>query len=225
MKSTYRIFLFFLIFPLVFGYNPVTDTLSRSLGLDFLSGQSDYYTGCESPTKTMTFKEIHAGYRSNLFSRITFHIDGGLVPTDVEPTDNYGGGRDLFGYIVGGYDVNWEYFGFGLGLGNSLPFIDPYLRLGSSRIIYADAGFSHRFPLGSSGVFSAGVGSGFGTDDFNVWVGGGSGFHFGGLADDKFEGFSARLDCRVSKRLAFNLGVLNGDNNSKSAWLGLRYYF
>lgn len=124
MKSGYRTFLIFLVFPMAFGYNPVTDTLSQSFDLDLLTGQSNYWTGCESPTKTMTFQEIHAGYRKKVQDRATIHVDGGLLPTDVEPVDSYGGGKKLYGYINGGVDCDWEYLGFGVGAGTKT-FLGP----------------------------------------------------------------------------------------------------
>jgi len=225
MKSNYKTFLFLLIFPMAFGYNPVMDTLSKNIELDFLTGQSPYYTGCESPVKTMAFQEVHAGYKTRVSDRVTLHIDGGLVPTDVEPIDAYGGGNALFGYVVGGFDVDWEYFGTGLGLGNGPPVFDPYLRLGSKKILYLDAGFDHRFPLASTGNLAIGVGSGFGTDKLNVWLGMGGNLQFGGLDNSEYGGYGASMDLRVSEAVAVKFGGLYGDNNSKSAWLGLRYYF
>lgn len=229
MKSGYRAFLMFLIFPMAFGYNPVTDTLSQSFELDLLTGQSNYWTGCESPTKTMTFQEIHAGYKNKVQDRVTIHVDGGLLPTDIEPVDSYGGGKKLYGYINGGFDCDWKYLGLGVGAGTKT-FLDPYLRLGSRKILYADLGFAHRFPLASSGMFTLGLGSGFGTEKLNLWVGSGGGLLSGGDAVDNsdFGGYSVNVDYRIDERFAIKFGGLKdltGNSSSRSAWVGVRYYF
>lgn len=225
MKSTYRTFFFVLILGLPFGYNPVTDTMSQALNLDFLVGRSDYYTGCESPKSTIDFQELHAGYRAETSHGVAFHVDGGLVPTETQSVEGYQGRKATFGYLVGGTDIDWNWGEFGIGGGNIKPFFAPYLRLGPRRILYVDAGLSHRFPLASSGVVNLGFGSGFGTDKVDLWVGWGGDMQCGGLSVNEFGGYSASLNLRLSETIAIKLGGLRGNNNSESTWLGMSYYF
>lgn len=108
MKSTYRTFFLVLILGMPLGYNPVTDTLSKAFNVDFLVGRSDYYTGCNSPATTIDFQEVHGGYKVETSQRVSFHVDGGLVPTDVHSVEGYQGGKATFGYLVGGTDVDWN---------------------------------------------------------------------------------------------------------------------
>lgn len=225
MKSTYRTFILVLVIGMPFGYNPVTDTLSQALDLDFLVGRSKYYTGCETPSTVIDFQEVHAGYKTRTPEGVTVHVDGGLVPTEVQSVEGYQGGKATYGYLVGGADVDWKWAGLGLGLGSVKPFFAPYFRLGPKNIFYVDAGIAHRFPLASSGVVNLGFGSGFGTDKIGLWVGLGGGLQCGGLDLGEFGGFSASLKLKLSENVAVRFGGLRGDNTAQSTWLGMSYYF
>lgn len=225
MKSYYRTLVLVLVAGMPFGYSPVTDTLGSALGLDFLSGKSDYFQGCHNPPETIEFKEIHLGYGRKLDENLSVHVDGGLVPTRVSPLDEFEGGRNLFGYIAGRCDIDWERLGLGLGVGNISPYIEPYVRFGVRKYLYLDGGIAHRYPLGGSGVANVGLGSGFGTDKLNFWIGFGSGLRCGGLHHADLRGYCASLDCRVTGNFGLRAGALRGCNNSESAWLGVSYYF
>jgi len=228
MKSSYRILLFALIFPMALGSDRGADTLKNSIDLDFLWGHYKYYTGCESPEKMATFQEIHAGYKARITQSGTAHINGGIVPMDEGPVDAYGGGRKVYGYLNIGVDWDWEYFGTGLGagLGDN---IEGYARFGSKRFLYADLGIGHRYPIASAGLFACGIGTGFGSDRLNVWVGTGAGLLTSGeIASSEFQGWSMSIDYRLDERFAVRLGGLRdlqGNSKSESGWIGLRYYF
>ncbi len=225
MKSYHRTLLLVFIAGMPFGYNPVTDTLGSVVGLDFLSGKSDYYSGCNNPPKTMEFQEVHLGYGRKLDENLSVHVDGGLVPTSVSPADEFRGGRRLFSYIAGRCDIDWQNYGLGLGLGNISPYLEPYARVGVRKYLYLDAGLAHRYPLGGSGVVNVGLGSGFGSDRLNLWIGLGTGLYCGGLDNYDFGGYSASLDCRVSENVGLKAGTLRGGDHSQSAWLGVNFYF
>ncbi len=214
-----------LVIGMPLGYNPVTDTMSQALDLDFLVGRSDYYTGCQSPSTVVDFREVHAGYKTSTPAGVILHMDGGVVPTDVQSVEGYQGGTATYGYLVGGADVDWKWGGLGLGVGSVNPFFAPYFRLGPKNILYVDAGIAHRFPLASSGVVNLGFGSGFGTDKVDLWMGWGGGMQCGGLNLNEFDGFSASLKLKLSNNVAIRFGGLRGANNAQSTWLGMSYYF
>jgi len=221
----YRTFIAALLLGLPFGIDPVTDTLNSAIDIDYVWGKADYYTGCMTPSKTIYFNEMHAGYRAKVNESITLQADAGVIPTSIEPVDDDGGGKNTFVYIAGNSTVNWEYFGFAMGLANISPYFSPYIRLGSRNILFIDAGIAHHFPLGSAGVENIGVGTGFGSGVCNLWAGRGADINCGGLNASEFYGWSVLFDCRITDWVTVRLGGLRSEGNAQSTWLGLRFNF
>jgi hypothetical protein len=86
---------------------------------------------------------------------MTVHVDGGFVLASIESNGSYCGEHKLCGYLFGGLDLDWKYFGFGV----NLPVLYPSIRLGDRRILYADLGLVHKFPVCSSGLIALGLGA------------------------------------------------------------------